>query len=76
MLLYRDVRHGRRYVRLVGCPIGQSDVKKGLSVDVCDIRECGTTDVHNESTRDTVLMNNMQCFVQHLNSTRLGHHAL
>ena len=35
-------------------------------MDVYDIRECGTTDVHTESTRDTVLMNNSRCFVQHL----------
>ena len=35
-------------------------------MDVYDIKECGTIDVHTESTRDTVLMNNSRCFVQHL----------
>ena len=65
-MLYRDVRHGRHYVRRVGCPIRQSDVRKGVSVDIFDIRECGTTDVFSESTRDTVLMNNSRYFVQHL----------
>ena len=58
-----DVREERHYVCLVGCPIGRFDVKKGVSVDFYDIRECGTTDVHTESTRDTVLMNNSRCFV-------------
>ena len=62
----RDVKQGRRYFCLVGCPIGRFDVRKGVSVDVSDIRECSTTDVHTESTRDTVLMNNNRCFVQHL----------
>ena len=62
----RDVRQGRRYVYLVGFPIGRFDVRKWVFVDVYDIRECGTTDVHTESTRDTVLMSNCRCFVQHL----------
>jgi hypothetical protein len=66
MLLYRDLRHPRRYVRLVGCPIRQADVTEGVSVDISDIRECCTTDVHSESSRETVLMRNNTYFVQHL----------
>ena len=62
----RDVRQGRRYIYLVGCLIGRFDVRKRVSVDVYDIKECGTTDVYTESTRDMVLMNNSWCFVQHL----------